>query len=379
MSSITSEPFGDGPIKLNVTVDLLEVLKLDADRGTSTFDKCVGFLDRALDVQRRVVSFQSAAVRSNGSTGSSNPSLPGSPGTGLTGTRLNAINKIESWRNMKDKETIGGSCSVKRVIPDGLCYTKLLAKSHVESVSMRAREWPTFGSLVRLSSKAFKQPEQLERFRIVERGDGVYHVAPGGVAGVSFLDAVATYGKKVNVQDGTLAASLRGRVCDNVTVLGKARVGGNVFEGDLKSAGGLSGSEIELLACAGLSSDRVICGVSPEVREISAAGCELKVLDDGSDALAVVVGGGSSPGFKGFFPVKSGATASYCLDLLKGATSLSAGNIQVFYIPEFGGQPVVGGVVVPRVWNPWQYVKCLTGWSVTRGLSYTEFKLRHGI
>nr|DAZ92379.1 TPA_asm: PD protein [Pecan associated jivivirus 1] len=178
--------------------------------------------ESCLALYGRCVSMQSAAVRSANSASSSGSRSP-SAGAGLTGTRLESIRKVDTWRSVGD--------TVRRVVPDGMCYGKLLNAASRESVMTRCGEWPTFGSLVRLSGKNFLPLDGLRKFKIVENGAGSYHVKSGGRDGAGFLEAVATYARKVQVQPGTLAAKVSELFPHDVPALpfevkGAVRVGG---------------------------------------------------------------------------------------------------------------------------------------------------------
>lgn len=231
MSSVTSSGIPVAPVPFTGS----EILECGKEFGPDFASRMLRHSEAVLEYCRKAASFQSAALRcasSSGSTGSGSgsPIGIGRP-AGLTGTRLGAINKVASWRNNNGDISIGqGSIQSeprRRPVPNGMCYTKLLATNVSESAVLKIGEWPTFGSLVRLSEKIFKPIAELERFRLDGDGDMV-HVLAGGRKGRSFLDAVALYASTIKAQPGTLAAAVSAlRPAVGPTgIFGKTRVGG---------------------------------------------------------------------------------------------------------------------------------------------------------
>nr|DAZ92378.1 TPA_asm: PC protein [Pecan associated jivivirus 1] len=228
MSSIWSLSSGNGGFRPPVTGS--EVLSFGDKYGIDAAFRLLAYGESCVACHSREISTQAAAIRVSSSSGSAS-SRPGSP-AGLTGTRLDSIKKVDNWRNQG---------VVAKKYPDGLCYTKVLHKSRAEVVASKVGEWPTFGSLVRLSADSFLPISELRRFRLVEKGDGLVHVKAGGLAGVSFLDEVCAYASHIKAQPGTLAASVQGSVplVPNYErkCTGKTRVGGSpgmLFDRELK-------------------------------------------------------------------------------------------------------------------------------------------------
>nr|DAZ92376.1 TPA_asm: PA protein [Pecan associated jivivirus 1] len=206
-----------------------QVLEFGKLFGIDNALKLVAYGEKCLALEHRRVSLCSASVRSASSTGSSSI---GSPlRAGLTGTRLESIAKVDSWRS--------GGDNIRRRVPSGLCYSKLLMASMAPSVVEKAGEWPTFGSLVRLSAKSFQSVEDLRRFRLVPSGDGVCHVKAGGKDGFGFLEGVATYASRISAQPGTLAFAVAELYKQSefvpVAIDGRTRVGG--VDGELMQLG----------------------------------------------------------------------------------------------------------------------------------------------
>lgn len=248
MSSAEFNLAGLDHASLESGAKFLENLAVLRREAGPDFDVCVRLTQSLFQLAGRSISAGYASSRSSNSAGSGLSRLSGVSGTGNAISRLDDINRLQEWRTNcagnsqlpSDNSAVRPSPSVAaqpfgfrgRKVPAGFCYSKLLRPAARESVLMRVSDWPTFGSLVRLSAKNFKSLDELRSFRLVKNDLGL-HVAPGGDKGCSFLDAVACYSSRVKVLDGSIGAKVKqewvkqGEVPGWVN--GQARVGGEPY------------------------------------------------------------------------------------------------------------------------------------------------------
>lgn len=230
-------PFGLDLSRCTITAD--ELLRVTEALGK---DAAMKLLDQAsvlAGLTARLTPLMYGAARTNSSGSAKSASSQGL--AGLTGTRLASAQSVALWREKCE-------ASPPRIVPNGMCYTKLLTRNSAESLAMKLGTYPNFSALVRTRSTAFHDLDQLRRFRLVPRGEGVYHVAAGGTEGAPFLPCVARYAAGVKVPDGTLAGLVKSKgetTEQGIWIGGRAAIGGSsgsksvsdvVFETDVSDS-----------------------------------------------------------------------------------------------------------------------------------------------
>lgn len=200
-----------------------ELMQLGDRYGEVVVKQYLSVLNSAVELQLKTVPLTYSLARSN-SSGGSNPVGCLAGRSGLVGSRLALINKVVDWRS--SGASTGRAQERKVKYPDGLCYAKMLRPECADTATSKLGVFPTFAALMRTGLSKFQSLQELERFRLVKTSDDLYHVAAGGMEGVSFLDAACTYSKGVKTLPGTIGAEAKALQRPVVKVKGKAAVGG---------------------------------------------------------------------------------------------------------------------------------------------------------
>nr|DAZ92377.1 TPA_asm: PB protein [Pecan associated jivivirus 1] len=180
-------------------------------------------------VSDRVASFSCGALRvaSSKSSGSdrSNSDSAGSF-TGQTRLRYasSGVKRAASWR--------------KKVVPDGMCYARLLRDGAVESVSTSLGVWPTVASLLQQPADHFRSLHDLGDLTVSGDESAIHVIEKASGGQPALLPAMARVAQGLKTAPGSFGAVLRASgLIDRATrfkVTARTAVGG--FEpGDFES------------------------------------------------------------------------------------------------------------------------------------------------
>lgn len=206
--------------------------------------QAVGLLEFCKSQQNlihRCISVQAGSIKSaSGSEASRASSGVASRGSSLHAARFAAARKLACEKRSR------------KVVPRGLCYTKMLKQSASESVAARLGEWPSLASLLKTPYSSFQSLDELQRFRLVGNGESV-HVEAGGVEGFPLLPAVSRVASSFSYPQGSFGAVLKadGRGCREksfVKLNPRTFVGGlRVVDGAARLDVGVPVDAVELL------------------------------------------------------------------------------------------------------------------------------------